>query len=299
MKKVILTGGSGFIGRNAIAGLLSRDYEIHLFDIVSPSNFPEGVVVHECDLFDSQQQKELLQKIKATHLLHFAWYVVPGKFWTSTENVRWVQASLELLQNFEKHGGKRVVFTGTCAEYDWSDGFCSEFNTPLIPKTLYGVCKNSLQQIYTAFCCEKKLSNAWGRIFFLFGPYENPQRLVPSAIQALLADRQFSCTHGCQVLDVMHVLDVATAFVALLDSQVQGPVNIASGQSVTVKEIVEKIAQKIGKKHLIKLGTLPLSEEEPMVLKADTKRLQDEVGWKPHFTIDNVLDDTINWWKNA
>lgn len=298
MKKVLLTGGSGFIGRNTVSELLSKDYEVHVADIALISGLPTEATLHECNLFDFQQQKSLLQKIKPTHLLHFAWYAVPCKFWSSIENMRWVQASLELLHNFAKEGGRRVVFAGTCAEYDWSGGLCSETSTSLIPKTFYGICKNSLQQIYTSFCRENEISGAWGRVFFLYGPYENPDRLVPYVIRALLEDRQALCTHGRQIRDFMHVSDVASAFVALLNSDIPGPVNIASGQAVELKEILEMIASKIRKPELLKLGALPFSENEPFILKADVQRLQKEVGWNPLFSLDKGLDSTIEWWKD-
>jgi nucleoside-diphosphate-sugar epimerase len=299
MKKVLLTGGSGFIGRNAISELLLKDYEVHVADIAPISGLHSGAILHECNLFDFQQQKNLLHKIKPTHLLHFAWYAIPGKFWFSTENMRWVQASLELLHNFTEEGGLRVVFAGTCAEYDWSESLCSEASTNLIPKTFYGICKNSLQQIYNSFCHKKSISNAWGRIFFLYGPYENPDRLVPYVILALLNGRKAFCTNGRQIRDFMHVSDVASAFVALLDSDVNGPVNIASGQAVEVKEIMEMIALKIKKPELLQLGALPFPENEPLILKADVQRLQKEVGWIPRFSLDKGLDNTIQWWKDV
>jgi len=298
MKKVLLTGGNGFIGRNAVLELLLKNYEVHVADIELLSDLPIEVTQHKCDLFDFKQQKTLLQKIKVTHLLHFAWYAVPGKFWSSIENMHWVQASLELLYNFTNEGGHRVVFAGTCAEYDWSKEFCSETHTNLTPKTFYGICKNSLQQIFTSFCCENKISNAWGRLFFLYGPSENPNRLVPYVIRALLENRQASCTHGHQIRDFMHVSDVASAFVALLDGNVQGPVNIASGQAVEVREILEMIALKIGKPELLKLGALSFSENEPLILKADIQKLRKEVGWNPRFSLDKGLDNTIQWWKD-
>ncbi len=297
MKRVLLTGGTGFIGCHTIPELLKRKFEVHLADICRkpPFSLPKKVILHPCDLLDARQQKKILKEVRPTHLLHLAWYTVPGKYWNSEENIRWVQASLELLQNFVGLGGRRLVFAGSCAEYDWTSGFCSEFQTPLIPKSLYGTAKNSLHQICAAFCRERNISYAWGRIFFLFGPHEAPTRLVPSVIRVLLQNREAPCTQGLQKRDFMHVADVAAAFVAILDSKVQGPVNIASGRAVSVKEVAEKIASKLGKRHLLKLGALPAPRAEPLVLKADIRRLRREVGWRPRFNLDRGLDEAIAW----
>ena len=61
-----------------------------------------------------------MKDLRPSHLLHFAWYVTPGKFWTSPENIDWLQASLDLVTSFLDCGGERSVIAGTCAEYDWT-----------------------------------------------------------------------------------------------------------------------------------------------------------------------------------
>ena len=143
MKKVLLTGATGFIGRSSIQLLIENGYEVHaVFHIVQPSFKKEcNLFWHQCDLFNAEQQKNLLIEVKPTHLLHFAWIATPGVYWTSFENIRWVQASLGLLMNFADQGGKRAVLAGTCAEYDWNCGYCSEELTPIRPQTLYGKSK--------------------------------------------------------------------------------------------------------------------------------------------------------------
>ena len=88
-----------------------------------------------------------MDSVQPTHLLHLAWFAVPGQFWTSPENLRWVQASLELLSVFESVGGRRLVVAGSCDEYEWSDVDCDEHDTPLRPATLYGTCKHALHLV--------------------------------------------------------------------------------------------------------------------------------------------------------
>ena len=91
--------------------------------------------------------------------------------------------------------------------------------------------------------------------------------------------------------------DVASAFVALLESDVRGPVNIASGQGIALKDVILKIGEKLGRPELIRLGAIPSSKDEPPLLVADVHRLKEEVGWTPRFNIDTGLDQTIDWWK--
>ncbi|GAC1556799.1 MAG: NAD(P)-dependent oxidoreductase [Herpetosiphon sp.] len=295
MKRVLLTGGSGFIGRHATQPLLDAQYEIHAVSSVARSG--DSVIWHRADLLDSRSTTELVREIAPTHLLHFAWYAVPGAYWRSPENFRWVGASLHLLNAFAEYGGKRVVMAGTCAEYDWTYGHCSEAHTPLMPTTPYGVCKHALQLMLAAHASNAGLCSAWGRIFFLYGPHEHPNRLVASVIRSLLAGEAARCSHGNQVRDFLHVQDVADAFVSLLESGVTGPVNIASGQPTTIKDVVGMIAERLGQRSLVQLGVIDAPANDPRMLVADVGRLRDEVGWHQMRSLERGIDDTIAWWN--
>jgi len=195
MKKVLVTGATGFIGQYCLPLLLERGFEVHAVTSKDLDEAESDIYWYRADLLDSEQAKRVMAKVKPSHLLHLAWHTVPGEYWTSTENLRWVQASLDLLQNFVSHGGYRVVMAGTCAEYDWKWGFCSEDTTPLTPETLYGVCKHSLQSMLDAFSKQTGLSSAWGRIFFVYGPHEHPGRLVSSVIRSVLKGEPAHCSH--------------------------------------------------------------------------------------------------------
>jgi nucleoside-diphosphate-sugar epimerase len=297
MKRVLFTGATGFIGRHCLPTLVSSGYKVHAVTPDEPVETDSDVQWHRADLLDSVQVLDLMDRVRPTHLLHFAWYVVPGKCYTSPENYRWVQASLDLLQAFAHQGGRRVAMAGTCAEYDWKYGYCSEQTTPLSPATVYGACKHALQVMFDAFTSQTGLSGAWGRIFFLYGPHEHPARLVSSVIRAILRGEPARCSHGNQIRDYLYVQDVADAFVALLESDVEGPVNIGSGRPVVLKDIIHEIARKLNRQDLVRLGAVPTSASDPHLLVADTSRLFDKVGWKPKYDLDTGLERTIEWWK--
>lgn len=300
MKKLLLTGGTGFIGRQTVKLAIEKGYEVHAAFIGEEPFLSQesNLFWHRCDLLDRNQQKDLLARVKPSHLLHFAWVTIPGEYWTSSDNIRWLQASLDLLMGFKEYGGKRVVMAGTCAEYDWGyDGYFSEKITPVNPRTIYGACKKSLQEILGAFSEENGISSAWGRMFFLYGLHENSRRLVPSVIKSLLKGETARCSHSEQIRDFLFVKDAASAFIALLESAVQGPVNIASGQPVSLKHIIEIISQRLGHPELIEFGAMPVSADDPPMLVADVTRLRQEVGWHPMYSLEDGLSETINWWS--
>lgn len=300
MKKVLVTGATGFVGRHSLTSLSARGYEVHAVTSREKAHGFEapGVVWHRADLMQRQEVVRLVSGVRPSHLLHFAWYAVPGKYWTSPENLRWVQASLDLVRAFKEAGGERVVAAGSCAEYEWgNERPCSEASTPLRPATLYGACKHGLRLMIEAYSRQEGLSAAWGRLFFLYGPHEHPDRLVPSVIRSLLRGEEACCTHGRQVRDILHVVDVADAFAALLDSNVEGAVNIASGRAVVLRDVINEIGVKLASQNLIRLNAIAAPASEPRVIAAETSRLNDEVGWHPRRELSVGLDETIAWWR--
>lgn len=297
MKTVMLTGASGFIGRHCIPLLIKQGYEVHAITSGKNPKSDRRVLWHSVNLLEPDQVRNAIESICPTHLLHFAWYTKPGLYWSAQENIQWMQASLNLVQEFSEGGGKRIVGAGTCAEYDWRFGYCSEDITPLKPQTLYGISKHSLQIVAQEILMNAHISNAWGRIFFLYGPFENQSRLVPSIINALLQGRSSPCTTGDQIRDYLYVEDVAEAFVRLLDSPVTGPVNIGSGKPVVIREIIGLIGKKIGREELIRYGQLPTPSSEAPFIVADNRRLLNEVGWTQQNDLSKGLDRTISWWK--
>ncbi|HEY0193832.1 MAG TPA: NAD(P)-dependent oxidoreductase [Kofleriaceae bacterium] len=297
MKRVLVTGPTGFIGRHCLAPLVARGYEVHAVERARPDRaLPEvpGVRWHTADLL-APGIAGVVAAIAPSHLLHLAWYAVPGKYWSSTENLRWVRASLALYEAFAEAGGSRSVIGGTAAEYDWSGGVCRERDTPLAPWTNYGTCKRALSEVVAADAAVAKASHAWARFFFLYGPDEYPERLVASVIRALLRGEVARCSPGTQRRDFLHVADAAEAVVALLDSGVEGPVNVASGEARSVKSIVERIVELVAGEGRLELGSLPA--DHPPLVVADIARLRDEVGFQPSGDPDARLRETVEWWR--
>jgi nucleoside-diphosphate-sugar epimerase len=307
-KRVLVTGAAGFIGRWSVPALRASGYEVHAVlrgngEREIPSQLL-GARVHFADLLDAAATEELIKAVTPTHLLHFAWIATPGLYWTSAENYRWLAASRHLLRCFRANGGIRAVLAGTCAEYDWSRvDVCREFSSPLAgaaaaAPTPYAACKIAMQKALEEFALESDLSAAWGRIFFLFGPDEHPDRLVPSVIGNLLMEREALCSHGRQIRSFLHVADVGAAFAAALDAELQGPVNIGSDERISIAALIELIAGQIGRPDLVRLGALTAPEREPALLVPDTGRLRREVGWRPGFSLNEGLRDTIAWWRD-
>ena len=306
-KTALVTGAGGFIGRWSVPRLIAGGYEVHAVvgrtaDREAPAQL-RGAHLHGTDLLDAASVGALMKIVRPSHLLHFAWIATPGVYWTSPENYRWVAAGEQLLRSFQAAGGVRAVMAGSCAEYDWSRvGVCDERTSPLAGAegaaiTPYAECKIAMQTALARFGSAHRLSTAWGRIFFQYGPDEHPERLVASVIINLLRGREALCTHGRQIRSFLHVADVGSAFAALLDSATQGPVNIGSGERLSLAQLLDQIALQIGRPELVRLGARDAAPSEPQLLVPDVQRLRREVGWQPHFSLPDGIADTIAWWR--
>jgi nucleoside-diphosphate-sugar epimerase len=229
---------------------------------------------------------------RPSHLLHLAWTTEHGRYWEDPANTEWVAATRRLLEAFGETGGSRFVLAGRCAQYEWSGSEpLSEKDTPRRPATTYGRAKQGASEIVEA----SGLSTATALLFFPYGPNERPERLVPSIARGLLAGEEAPTSSGTQVRDFIHVSDCGGALAALLDSDATGPVNVGSGEGVSVAEVAEAVARIVGRPELLWLGALPGGDRTSVV--AAVSRLRDEVGFRPRLSLEQGLRDAVEWWR--
>jgi nucleoside-diphosphate-sugar epimerase len=294
--RVLVTGATGCIGRHVLPVLAARGWDVHAVSS-HPQPAATGVTWHVADLLAPDGARAVTRAVAATHLLHLAWYIAPGKWAAAPENYGWVEASLALVRAFREAGGQRVVVSGSCLEYDWRYGYCTEGLTPHTPHTFYGICKHALQTMVTGYSAVTGLSSAWGRAFFLYGPHEHPDRLVAAVTRALVSGEPARSSHGNQIRDYLFVQDVADAFVALLESDVTGPINLASGRAITLRTIIERLGALTGRGDLLRIGAIPAAATDMPLVVADTTRATRELHWQPRVDLDEGLSRTIAWWR--
>lgn len=296
MKRVLVTGARGFVGRHLTPLLVSSGWDVHAVTTATTPDARDGVTWHRADLLDTNDRERLIESIDASAVVNLAWSSVPPDYWTDPANMRWLAATLELARLFRARGGRRFVGAGSCAEYEWGAHACAERTTPLTGRTLYGATKAACGTVLGAFGTQTGLSVAWARLFFLFGPHDSPKRLVPSLVRDLAAGRPARCTSGRHARDFVHVNAAARALTALLDSDVTGPVNIGTGVAVPVGDVARRVASVLGVPALLTVEPGP--PHDALVL-ADITRVREEVGWHPPTDLMSDLDATIEWWRTA
>jgi len=299
--RVFLTGASGFIGAHITRALLTRGHSV--MTLVMPDDpmsrledVREQVAVVNGLLEDVDTVRAALTGFKPDAGIHLAWYAEPGKYLHSVENISSLTDSLFLLRELIQVGCQQVVMAGTCAEYDTDVGYLRE-DSPTRPATLYAAAKLSCCLLGQQIASAAKTNFAWGRIFYPYGPQEDERRVVPAAIRALQKREPFPATSGEQVRDYIHVEDVADAFCTLAEKPANGVFNISSGIPVTVRDLLENIGNLMGGTDLIQFGALPYRGWEPQFVCGDNRRLRD-LGWRPRYSLQAGLEQTVTWWRD-
>jgi nucleoside-diphosphate-sugar epimerase len=295
MNRLLVTGASGFIGRHVLPLLAHDDWELHATSRTGRSVPGVRTTWHAVDLRSPADAVTSIESIRPTHLLHLAWNTEHDRYWTAADNDEWADATIALAQAFAACGGHRFVGVGTCAEYDWTalDGPCAEDATPLAPHTPYGRAKlRAWRGVEQACSGVPEISAAWGRLFFVYGPGEDDRRLIPSVVRALGRGERPRVTAGTQRRDFLHVSDAARAFATLLRSRVAGPINVASGEAIRVRDIVELLCRLAGRPGVAEFGALPLQPGEPPLIVADVARLR-AVGWRREVPLERGLSAAL------
>ncbi len=289
--RVLLTGASGFLGRHVLSSLRQRNIETVMLGRRRPNEGGFAGFI-EADLLAAGDFAGLAREAQATHLLHLAWYAEHGKYWTSPLNLRWVEVTTRLVEAFCAAGGKHVVVAGTCAEYDWSHGYCREDSTPLNPATLYGKSKDAARRLAMAVCTQHQVPCAWGRVFLPFGAGEAGERLIPSLIAAFQGERPPFGVHASAYRDFLHAADVAEGFIALLQGAANGSYNISSGQPVLVEDLVRALAQLLAADPQAVLGLTAKRPGEPLLLAGENLRLK-ALGWEASRSLLQGLQQAV------
>lgn len=297
-KRYLLVGGGGFIGRQVAAHLIGQG-EVHAIARSGKTRHLPGIAWHEGDFHDVKLTAQLISDLSPTHFVHLGWTTTHGDFWTSPENTAWLNSSLAAARAFGKAGGKRIVMTGTCAEYDTAAlSPLHETRSPIRPAQLYGEMKDAARREIQALSVEYGFSFAWARVFHVYGPFENVNRLVPGIILSLLAGNPARCTSGIQRRDFMDVRDMGAALAKLADHHVTGPVNLGTGRVTSVAELAQAIGALMGRPDLIHLGAVPDRPQEVGELYPDIGRMRDELGVTAAISLHQGMGEAIAWWNS-
>jgi len=266
-RKVLVTGATGFVGRQVVCALSEKGMQLRLVvraEKIARTDLLANdyeIVVSE-DLFAENSQWWAEQCDGVDIVVHLAWYAEPGKYLQSSKNMDCLVGSLNLARGAVQAGVKRFIGVGTCFEYDLSVGILS-VDTPLKPITPYAGAKAALYLALDHWLQVHSVEFAWCRLFYLYGEGEDSRRLVPYLRSKLEKGEPAELTSGKQIRDFLDVADAGRMIADVALSDQTGPVNICSGTPITVRQLADQIADEYGRRDLLDFGARPDNLVDP------------------------------------
>ena len=262
---ILLTGATGFVGRQVHTALVARHVPVRVVIRAGTDArlvAPVESVVSTPDLFAERAEWWRTACTGIHTVVHVAWIAEPGNYLHSQENQSCLHGTLELAHSAVDAGARRFVGIGSCFEYDVGKGYLST-RTPLAPRTPYASAKADAFRALTDFLLRSEVSFAWCRLFYLYGEGENERRLVPYLRRQLSAGHPAEMTHGDQVRDYLDVQEAGAMIADVSLGGLTGPINICSGVAVTVRALAERIADEYGRRDLLHFGARPDNAFDP------------------------------------
>ena len=262
---ILLTGASGFVGRQVVRSLRDRGRTLRLVgrstSLATIDGGP-GDIVPTADLFAENIAwwRDACDGVDA--VIHLAWYVEPGRYLDAACNLDCLSGTLKMAQGAAAARVSRFVGIGTCLEYDLAGGRV-DIDSPLLPQSVYAGAKAATFISLSNFCRQNAIEFGWCRLFYLHGMNENLGRLVPYLHRQLSAGQPAELSEGHQRRDYLDVREAGEMIADFALSARQGPFNICSGKAVTVRALAESIADEYGRRDLLKFGARAENPSEP------------------------------------
>lgn len=290
--RVLVTGVTGFIGAHVAAALIGHGHEVQGAALPGASRerleaLARGLDVMEGDISEPAWCRELVTKLRPETVIHLAWYAEPGAYLTAIpQNMGSLRGSINLLQGLVAEGTcRRIVLAGTCLE-----------NMATSQPAVYAAAK-AAQHSLAMGLSTSSLAAACAHIYYLYGPWEDERRVVPSVIRSVLHGEPVDTTAGSQPRDYLHVHDVAEALCAVAESDLTGRVDICTGQPIHLREIFEEIGRVTGKPDLIRIGRRAETDRTEWPSTGDAMPLL-QIGWQPRYSLNQGITETTEWWAS-
>lgn len=291
LPRIFVTGAGGFVGAEVVREALKAGH--HVIALVRSEN-PTRLAglnadIRIADLSDTAAIAALLTETRPEIVIHSAWEGVGGPNRAGDVQLDNIQTSVALADAAITAGVKKFVGVGSQAEYGRFDRRIFETDLPN-PSMLYGAAKLAALHLIRQRMEGAGKDFAWARIFSTYGPGDNPNWLIPSALAQLQAGIAPKCTAGTQTWDYLHVNDVARGILAAAVSpQATGTFNLSSGISTPVRTIIEHLRDLVAPGLDLTFGEIPFGPAQIMILEGDNTRLKAATGWSPQISIFDGL----------
>ena len=301
-KSILIVGGTGFIGRNLCHKFLSEKFKVFVIhkNTITESKKIKNIKYIKCDCTKYQILKKKISNIKLDYVINASGYVNHGPFFGKSSNKIFLEHFMitkNLVEVLQKKNLKKFLQIGSSDEYGPEKKKLKE-NLRERPFSFYSFSKTAsthyLQSIYKA----ENFKATIVRIFLSYGPGQDLNRFFPQIIKGCLRNERFPTSYGDQFRDFSYIDDVVDGIKKILISKkTEGEIiNLGSGKPVKIKRMVELIVKIIGKGIPV-FGAVRYRKGENMFLVADVSKLKKLIKWKPKFSLEKGIRNTIKFYE--
>ena len=300
--KVLIVGGSGFIGRNLVEGfkeLAAHVYSTHTLN--SDFNFDHPNVSNiKLDLSSESKTSKIIKEISPDYVFNVSGYINHSPFFKEGFDVikNHYISTLNLINALGQINIKSYIHTGSSDEYGnlSSPQFEKLQENPMTP---YSASKVAITHTLKAITHSDNFPATILKLFIVYGPHQGQGRLIPDVIQTLLEGNEIRVSSGDQKRDFCYIGDIIDAFKlsAVTKEAIGQSINIGSGSSIPVVDIVKKIESKVGSGKVI-YGGKKIRDHENLDLYPDISLAKRILEWQPSTDIDKGIDQTIQYYRD-
>ena len=320
-KRILVTGGAGYIGSNTTLQLLDAGYDVIVVDNLSRGHREavDPARLRVLDLLDTDGLVSVMNERPVDAVIHFAAFIAVGESMKVPEIYfkNNVSGSLSLLTAMVRTGIKRLVFSSTAAVYGMPERIPIAETEPYAPVNAYGESKVMVEKLLHWFdqihgvrsICLRYFNAAGGDPAGRAGEAHDPEthlipllfRAVRTGVPVTLFGDDYDTPDGTCVRDYIHVTDLAAAHILALEALVNGTAsrrfNAGTGHGFSVREVLRAVEEVAGKPVPFQIG--PRREGDPPLLVADSGLLQKDLGWVPRYSDLRTIVETAWKWETA
>jgi len=303
VKRILITGASGFVGAVVARRALQEGHETHL--LLRPSHqcwrvegISRDVQIHSAELENEAEVRRMLAEVRPEWVFHLAAY---GAYSYQTGMARMIATNLvgcvSLLDASVQAGAEVFLQTGSSSEYGWKDHPPDEAEF-VDPNSHYAITKAAATQYCRQVALAQAIRAVTLRLYSIYGPYEEPTRLIPSLLLHGMRGMLPPLVSASTARDFVYVDDAVEAMfaVARAESIPKGAVyNVASGVQTTLGELVSVVRNLLGVTVEPQWATMEQRSWDTNVWVGTAERIRREIGWSARTGLESGLRQTLEW----
>jgi len=305
-RKIIITGATGFVGSNLARNFAEKNNEVHVLlrsssDTWRIANIMDDINVHKADLTAPAELERIVTSIKPDIILHTAVYG-GHPFQDDTDKIfdSNLRGTINLVKACQSLDYELFVNTGSSSEYGVKRQPVAETDV-CEPGEEYGVSKTAASLYCQMAARRDRKQIITLRLFSPYGGFDDATRLIPSVIISCLNGRPPRVSSPTFVRDYIYIRDIVSAYEKAIETsprQSNGEIfNVGSGKQQTVGNVVQHIVKLVDKNIQPEWGSPGKRQNEPQIWQADVSKAESSFGWKPSYSIEQGLGETVEWFR--